>query len=95
MKFEPDIWQEYDCPISQNDYDLGGSEICVVGERFYCPMCSGHHTAGKDGPDETVLLLSEAGPMIFRELPKDVEEKALWIAEVAAARCRVPGIEGK
>jgi hypothetical protein len=86
---EPDIWQEYDCPSSQSDYDLADAEICAVGERFFCPLCSGHHTAGLDGPDQTVLRLVPDGPMIFRGLPKDAEEKASWIAEVVNARIKL------
>lgn len=84
--FEPDIWQEIDCLIAQSDIDLDESQICAVGERCYCSLCGGYHTAGLDGPDETVLCLVPDGPMIFRGLPKDAEEKAAWIAEVVAAR---------
>ncbi len=95
MNFEPAIWQEYDCPISQIDYDLDGQQVCIVGERFYCPLCGSYHTAGEDGPNETVLWLAEDGSMIFRELPKDAEEKAAWLAEVAHARLMIkdqPGL---
>lgn len=88
MIFEPDIWQEYDCPISQSDHDLDEFQLCVAGELFYCPLCGCHHTAGEDGPNQTTLVLVEGGPMIFRELPKDAEEKAAWLAEVAAARLK-------
>lgn len=84
--FEPDIWQEIDCPIAQSDIDLDESQICAAGDRCYCSLCGGHHIAGEDGPNQTVLRLDPCGPMIFRGLPKDAEEKAAWIAEVVQAR---------
>jgi hypothetical protein len=86
MKLEPDIWQEYDCPQCGIDFDIAGEQILAVGERFYCSGCGEHHTAGEDGPKETMVRLVPDGELTFRDLPKDAPEKAAWQKEVEAAR---------
>lgn len=93
MAFDPDIWQQYDCPKSGIDFDIFDGEILAAGERCYCSGCGGYHTAGKDGPNETIVRLAADGEMIFRDLPKDAAEKAAWLEEVAAARLKTPNVE--
>ena len=81
-----DIWQEYDCPESGIDFDLDEADIVAVGEKFYCSGCRKHHTATRDFPANTYVRLSHGGELEFRGVPKDVDEKDAWRAEVTAAR---------
>lgn len=71
------IWQDYDCPACGIDFDLFNEEILTPGEQCPCSGCGGYHTAGKDGPSETML----SDPFEIRELPRDATEKAAWILE--------------
>jgi hypothetical protein len=88
MKLEPDIWQEYDCPKCGIDFDLADREILAVGEKCYCSGCGVYHTAGEDGPKETMVRLVADSELIFRGIPKDANEKDAWLAEVEAARLK-------
>lgn len=86
MKLEPEIWQEYDCQDSGIDFDIDEADIVAVGEQFYCSGCGKHHTATPDFPTNTFVRLAAGGELEFRRTPKDASEKAVWLAEVAAAR---------
>ena len=87
QKFEPDIWQEYDCPVCGMDFDLAEDQILAVGESCSCSGCGGQHIAGLDGgPNETMIRLVADGAIEFRPLPRDAAEKAAWLAEVQRAR---------
>ena len=79
----PDMWQEYDCPACGMDFELDACDILAVGESCYCSGCGGHHTAGQDGPTETMLRLYVNGELSYRGLPRDAAEKAAWLAEIS------------
>lgn len=93
MKFEPDIWQEYDCPDSGIDFDIAEADIVAVGEQFYCPGCGKQHTATLDFPATTYVRLLPGGDLEFRRTPKDSAEKAAWLAEVGLARLNMANVE--
>lgn len=76
------IWQEYDCPASLIDFDLFGDEILCAGESVRCSACDGLHVAGRDGPKQTTIRIN--GELIFRGIPFDAKQKAVWIAEADA-----------
>lgn len=76
----PDIWQDYDCPLSGIDFDIHGTDIVAIGETFYCSGCGKTHTAGVDVNLQTYVSIGD-GKLDYRGMPKDAEEKAAWIAE--------------
>lgn len=73
-------FQEYECPISRIDFDFNDAEIVIYGESFYCSGCGGNHTAGVDVQMQTAIGL-EDGDLEFRGLPKNNEEKMMWLEE--------------
>jgi len=76
------IWQEYTCEATNIDFDRVGAELLVDGQRFECPGCQRMHTAGIDGPVDTVVLHPD-GVLEYRLLPADALERRTWLAEVA------------
>lgn len=84
MSMQPDIWQEYDCPVQQTDIDLAMDEILIVGQVFHCCICGGEHTATEELIGGTMVNLGD-GETQYRPMPKDAAKKAAWIAEVNAA----------
>jgi hypothetical protein len=92
MGSKPWIWQEYDCPESGLDFDIGDADIVAIGEEFYCCGCGKTHTATADFPHNTYVLLSENGTLDYRRTPKDAAEKAAWRVEVDAARGKTPNV---
>ena len=97
MTTQPDIWQEYDCPVQQTDMDLSMDEILIVGQVFHCCICDGEHTVTEELIGGTMLNLTD-GEMQYRGMPKDAAEKDAWLAEVNAALMRfnakLSGAEG-
>lgn len=81
---QPDIWQEYDCPATGIDFDLGGDQIKYMFQAFHCPGCGHDHIATSALISETMVRLDNE-ELQFRGLPKTAEEKANWIVEVAEA----------
>lgn len=77
------IWQEYACEQSSIVFDRIGTQLLILGQRFECPGCRRMHTAGIDGPVDTVVLHPD-GELEIRLLPASAAERDRWLGEVAA-----------
>lgn len=82
MLASPDIWQDYDCPLSGIDVDLHAADIVAIGDTFYCAGCWKNHTAGVDVNLQTYVRMAD-GELSYRGMPKDALEKAIWITDAA------------
>ena len=76
------IWQEYTCEDSGIDFDRVGAQLLFRGQRFECPGCWRMHTAGIDGPLETILLRPD-GELEYRRLPVNAQQRQHWLDETA------------
>ena len=76
------IWQEYTCEASGIDFDRVSAQLLLLGQRFECPGCRRMHTAGIDGPFETLLLHLD-GELEYRPLPANAQQRQHWLDETA------------
>ena len=77
------IWQEYLCQESAILFDRVDEDLLLRGQRFECLGCRRWHTAGIDGPTQTLVARPD-GDLEYRPLPADAAERRAWLAEAAS-----------
>ena len=77
------IWQEYLCHESAILFDRVDEDLLLRGQRFECLGCRRWHTAGIDGPTQTLVARPD-GDLEYRPLPADAVERRAWLAEAAS-----------
>lgn len=80
---EDKLWQEYDCPYSNMDFDLCGEDIVAQGDVVLCSCCNKTFVASGSIIANTYIMNSD-GSLSIVEFPKNAEERLALIDRARA-----------